>query len=56
MVGQLTVTPTFISVSIWDKVVGDLVNKLPSTSTCIHWHGLYMEGGPINGESDLLHG
>ncbi len=47
------VSPTFISVSIRDRVVVDLVNKLPSTTTSIHWHGLYMHGGPVNGETNL---
>jgi hypothetical protein len=53
MAGQLTVSLTFISVSLRDTGVVDLVNKLPSTTTSIHWHGLYMHGGPVNGESDL---
>jgi len=30
--------------------VVDLVNKLPSTTTSIHWHRLYMHGGPIDGK------
>ncbi len=49
------VSLTFISVSIRDTVVVDLVNKLPSTTTSIHWHGLYMHGGPVNSESNLHH-
>ncbi len=53
MAGQL-VSPTFFMVSIRDTVVVDLVNKLPSTTTSIHWHGLCMHGGPVNGESNLL--
>ena len=27
-----------------DKVVVEVVNKLPATTTTIHWHGLYMKG------------
>ncbi len=50
MAGQLTVSPTFISVSIWDRVVVDLMNKLHYTTTSIHWHELYMHFGPVNGE------
>jgi hypothetical protein len=53
MEGQSTVSPTFFVVIIRDRVVVDLVNKLPSTTTSIHWHGLYMHGGPINGEPNL---
>ncbi len=40
-------------VSIRDTGVVDLVNKLPSTTTSIHWHGLYIHGGPVNGELSL---
>jgi hypothetical protein len=40
-------------VSIRDRVVVDLVNKLPSTTTSIYCHGLYMHGGPVNGDSNF---
>jgi hypothetical protein len=53
MAGQLPVCPTFTSVSIRDTLVVDLVNKLPSTTTSIHWHELYMHVWPVNGELSL---
>ena len=39
-----------LSVCEGDRVVVDLVNKLPSTTTSIHWHGLYMHGQPMDGK------
>ena len=43
-----------ISVCARDRVVVDLVNKLPSTTTSIHWHGLYMHGGPLPGKERMV--
>ncbi len=47
------VNPTFLSVSIRDTGVVDLVNKLPSTTTSIHWHRHNMHGTSVYGESNL---
>jgi hypothetical protein len=38
-----------------DRVVVDLINRLPSTTTSIHWHGLYMHGEPLAGKMWTLY-
>jgi len=40
-----------ISVCRGDKVVVDVLNKLPSETTTVHWHGQYMHG-EIEGQED----
>ncbi|XP_023339876.1 uncharacterized protein LOC111710084 [Eurytemora carolleeae] len=47
---QLPGTP--ISVCSGDKVVVDVVNKLPVETTTMHWHGQYMHGD-IEGEEEI---